>query len=551
MASPPTLDSSRQSARERRLGEIAQVAVMDIGAASALAAEAKSVGITSPLVHYLLGIGLRDEGRYEDAIVELGEGLKLDPKNVQLLNTIGFCLLELNRRQEAAHVFEAALLSDPKSAEASYGYGWSAERLGALEQAQAAWERAAALDPKHAHALAGLSGLAVRRRDWESARSLADRAVALDPRQTDAIMNLARVDLGQREFEAAKTRIRRIIALPALPAAARANAWIMLGDALDGAQRYAEAFAAYAQGKAELRTLNAPDFEAPGRLSATRAVQAILAEFRGTEPSDWSKSARLPAWTEIKGHAFLVGFPRSGTTLLEQILATHPDVVTLEERPVLLKAELEFLNQGGGIRRLAAVFSDFLEPFQADYWRRVKEFGVNPENKVFIDKQPLNTFRLPLISKIFPAAKIIFAIRDPRDVTLSCFRRSFNMNASMYEFNTIVGAAQYYAAVMESGETYLESLPLEVFRLRYEDLVADFGGVTGRLCDFLGLDRTEALERFSETAASRMIATPSSTQVGRGLYDDGVDQWRRYADALRPAMSILAPWVEKFGYAPS
>jgi hypothetical protein len=155
--------------------------------------------------------------------------------------------------------------------------------------------------------------------------------------------------------------------------------------------------------------------------------------------------------------------------------------------------------------------------------------------------------RLPLIHKVFPGAKIIFALRDPRDVVLSCFRRSFNMNANMYEFNSLASAARFYDAVMKAGEVYFARLPLEVHRLRYEDLVADFEGQARALCAFLGVDWTDGLKDFAAT--ERAIATPSSTQVGRGLYDEGVGQWRRYAKAMEEVMPILHPWVEKFGYA--
>jgi hypothetical protein len=237
--------------------------------------------------------------------------------------------------------------------------------------------------------------------------------------------------------------------------------------------------------------------------------------------------------------------------LLEQVLATHPDVVALDERPVMIEAEAEFLTETGGVKRLAGVVSELLEPFRQSYWKRVREFGVEPHGKVFIDKHPLSTFRLPIISKVFPNAKIIFAVRDPRDVVLSCFRRSFNMNSAMYEFNTIEGAARFYDAVMTAGEVYMSTLPVEVHRLRYEDLVADFEETAGGLCDFLGIERTSQLRDFAATAAARRIATPSSAQVVRGLYGEGVDQWRNYAFSLAPALPILQPWIEKFGYQPS
>ena len=217
----------------------------------------------------------------------------------------------------------------------------------------------------------------------------------------------------------------------------------------------------------------------------------------------------------------------------------------------MLKAEMEFLAQRDGVTRLAGVLGESLEPFREDYWRRVGDFGVDTRDKTFVDKQPLNTFRLPLIFKLFPEARIIFAVRDPRDVVLSCFRRSFNMNASMYQFNSLEAAARYYAAIMEAGAAYMQALPLEVFRIRYEDLVRDFIPTATDLCAFLGVEWNERMKDFAQTAAGRRIATPSSTQVGRGLYEEGVDQWRHYDVALKAVTPILAPWIERFGYAPS
>lgn len=531
-----------------RLEEIARAVEGDPARAMVLAARARTDGLTSPLIHHLVGLKFKQDGRFDEAIVELGLGLALDPDHAGLMTTVGFCLLELGRRQEAAQVFGAAVKQDPQSADASYGYGWAAERLGALDSAESGFRRALALDPNHADALAGLAGLAVRQRDWDTARQHAERAVQLDPRQTDALMNLARIEIGTGVFDAAAVRLDALVASPLLKPLARANARIMLGDAFDGAGRYDAAFAAYAHGKGEVRELHAHIYEGPEAATAIDGVRGILAEYQSTPLTAWTTAPHRGFQHGERGHVFLLGFPRSGTTLLEQVLATHPDVVTLEERPTLLDAELEFLTSTGGVTRLAGVVSDLLEPFRDNYWSRVGEFGVDAAGKVFIDKHPLNTFRLPLISKIFPGAKVIFATRDPRDVILSCFRRSFNMNASMYQFNTLEGAARYYDAVMTAGQVYLSQLPIDVHRLRHEDLVADFEGVSRALCTFLGVAWTADLKDFGRTAGAKRIATPSSTQVGRGLYSEGVGHWRRYAAHLEPILPILQPWIEAFGY---
>jgi Flp pilus assembly protein TadD len=497
--------------------------------------------------HESEGRRLKSEGRFEEAIAAFGRALEREPQNGALMTDVGLCLLELGRREEAAKVLGTAIRIDPHSARTSFAYGWAAENLGALEQAQSAWERAIGLDPDRADALAGLAGLAVRQRNWETARDLAERALALDPTLTDATIHLARVDIGLERLDAAEQRLGELIARPDVKQITRAKAKLFLGDALDAAGRYGDAYTAYTDGKADLRSLFAPQFENTGRPSAPEVVQAMAAEFAETPPQAWSLPARPAARGPARSHAFLVGFARSGTTLLEQVIATHPDMVALGERPVMIDAESQFLSRAGGVLRLADAVSDLLEPLRDAYWRRAREFGVDPAGKVFVDKHPLGAIRLPLIFKVFPEARIIFALRDPRDVVLSCFRRSFAINGVTYEFDTLERAATMYDAVMSAAESYFERLPIKVHRIRYEDLVADFENEVRALCEFLGVDWTDKLKDFATT--ERAISTPSSIQVRRGLYEEGAGQWRNYAERMAAVMPILQPWVERFGYA--
>jgi hypothetical protein len=153
-----------------------------------------------------------------------------------------------------------------------------------------------------------------------------------------------------------------------------------------------------------------------------------------------------------------------------------------------------------------------------------------------------------LIAKLFPHAKILLALRDPRDVVLSCFRRRFAMNAGMYEFTGLDTSAVYYVAVMSLIAVYQEKLSLDIFETRHENLIADFDGETRRLCDFLGLEFQGEMRGFAARARARNIDTPSGAQVARGLSEAGLEQWRRYHAQVEPVLSILSPFVARFGY---
>jgi hypothetical protein len=245
---------------------------------------------------------------------------------------------------------------------------------------------------------------------------------------------------------------------------------------------------------------------------------------------------------------FLVGFPRSGTTLLEVVLDGHPGVVSLEEHELLGAGVLRYMREPLDFGALTRASETDLAAVRAAYWDGVQRAGVDPAGKVFIDKHPLNTLKLPLIARLFPRAKILFALRDPRDVVLSCFRRRFKMNPAMYELLTLAGAAAFYGAVMEFAETARSMLGLDWRSVRYEALMADFEGEMRNLCEFLSISWSDELLRFADRAREREHATPSTAQLARGLNLSSSGQWRHYAIHLQAVLPVLEPWLQRFGY---
>jgi hypothetical protein len=167
---------------------------------------------------------------------------------------------------------------------------------------------------------------------------------------------------------------------------------------------------------------------------------------------------------------------------------------------------------------------------------------------MFVDKHPLNTLKLPLIARLFPGAKVLFASRDPRDVVLSCFRRRFKMNPAMYELLTLPGAAAFYDAVMRFADQARPMLGLDWREVRYETLVADLALETSAICKFLGLEWVAEMGDFAARVQGREHATPSTAQLARGLDRSGIEQWRNYGAQLEPNFPTLNVWVERLGY---
>ena len=521
-------------------------------AAAQLALQALADGVEHPSLLNLAASSRHREGRLEEAVQLLKRALTLDPKDPNVLNSLGVCLKGLGRSDEALQAYEAAIRAEPDMAAAHFNRGTLLNEFNDVAAARSAYERAAELDPNYAEPLAALASLDAKAGDVVSARTRGARALVLAPSNMGARIALASADLQQNNLLAAAERLRALREDPALTAVNRSIVLGLTGDLLDAEGRPADAFAAYTASNTELKNANAGRFERPGTISALEQAQQLIAWFDGADAGQWREAPQVrPRAADPSAHVFLVGFPRSGTTLLENVLAAHPDVVSLEEKDCLASVAGPYVSSAEGLERLARIGPAEAARQRETYWTNVRRFGVEPRHRLFIDKMPLSTGLLPVIAKLFPSARVLFARRDPRDVVLSCFRRRFGMNAAMYQLLTLEGAAGYYDAIMTLSEIYAGLLALPRQEVRYESMISDFEGTVGSVCDFLGLEWDRSMLEFAAKARSRAISTPSAAQVARGLNREGQGVWRRYKGQMGPVLPVLEPWVRRFGYDPS
>jgi Tfp pilus assembly protein PilF len=521
----------------------------DMPEAKRLAREALAGGLEHPTLLNLRALEHEDAGRLELSLSDLRRAVALAPDDFTILNACGLCLARLDRRDEALDCYDQALAIQPLFGQAWFNRGAVLERLGEPAKAAAAYARAAEIHPQNPHAWANMAFLAPRRGDEAGTRKYAERALALQPDHPTAVMALATVELG--EPAAAERRLRSLLA-HSLGATEQGLALNLLGDALDAQARFGEAFSAYAEGNAVLRGEAAARYETPNRATIPQTLDWMLDWAERTDETRWRTPPRIVRGSQGElGHVFLVGFPRSGTTLIESTLVAHPLVVSLEEKEALRSGVIEYLADPQAASRLETASDWTLQPLRDDYWAKVKDFGVEPAGKIFVDKNPFHTLKLPLIRKLFPEARIIFAVRDPRDVVLSCFRRRFNLSAATYEFLDLKRTAENYASTMRFGEIMRTKLGLAKHQLVYERLIEDFTGEARALCDFIGIDWRDDMIDFAGRARRGEVSSASGAQISRGLFSDGAGQWRRYREQLLPVMDILAPWVETFGYPPT
>jgi tetratricopeptide (TPR) repeat protein len=531
-------------ARRARIEEA--LAQGDIMRAATVAEVALAAGQSDPMVLNLAAWRREEAGDYPGAHRLLRQALALAPGDVMVLGAIGAVLRKEHRFEEALAVLDKVVAAEPRHSAAWLERGYTLEALRSEPEAVESYSRAVALDPHLAPALGKLADIAARRGDQAAARGQADRALALDPTNPAATFALATMEIEARDGAQAAARLEALLA-GTLAADDRTRALTLLGDALDRQDRCSEAFDAYDRAQSNFRAaysaLLAPR---PGRPSHRAFIEAVAAQVERSPPL-----AQPPLAPPVEGaaarHVFLLGYPRSGTTLVENILASAAEVVALEERDTLADTDEVLVRNDGSMPDLDNLGPAMLADLRVRYWARVRAMAGDVAGRVFVDMNPFNGIKLPIIARLFPEARILIMRRDPRDVVLSCYRINFTPSPATFAFSDLEEAARHYDALMKLTELCRERLPLAFHEVWYHRLVTDFEPTVRAMADFVGLEWTDDFHAFDRTAQARGVRTASATQVRRGLYDGG-GGWRRYEGRLAPALPILEPWVRRFGF---
>jgi tetratricopeptide (TPR) repeat protein len=482
---------------------------------------------------------------FESESAEAIEALQMAAAgNPALLLALGLLLQRLRRPQAALAAFDAAIDLRPEFARAHYERGVALGILGQIADMRAAHERAIALEPANADAHASLAMIAARTGDVARARGHAALSLSYRPNNGPAEAALAVADVHDGKFVEAQNRFHALLRNASLADDTRIDIAVSdAGDAFAQHGSYSHAFAAYAAVGERRRHRQ---LAAMRDQRAIDAVRRRTAYFKRSAP--WPVHIAEPQPCPARGHVFVLGFMRSGTTLLETILASNSAICAMDEREFLAAAARRFLFADETLDELANLPEPELAIWREAYWMAVEEADPRVAGRIFVNKMPFNSLRLPLIAKLFPDARIILAVRDPRDVVLSCFRHRFDANQLTFEFLRLQDCANFYAATMEFVELCRQKLPLAVHEHKYEDMIADFDASVREVCEFIGVEWTEAMRDF--VAASDVIAprNQSADQVRRGLYSGAIGQWRPYRAEFAPEAPVLAPWIARFDY---
>ena len=326
----------------------------------------------------------------------------------------------------------------------------------------------------------------------------------------------------------------------------------LLGVVLDQVGNYAKGLALAGGGQGVVRQLTNIALLEREYDRGAAARRQLLASFNSQAIPRWRERA-TPGGDRYR-FAFLGGHPRSGTTLLEQVLDAHPNLIAFDESPAIGQEVLNRITPPQFAQRITLGFLGGLsEDRRGDMRRRylaslLREVEGDPAASVLLDKNPSPTSSLHLWLRVFPELKVIIALRDPRDVILSCYFQNLPLNATNTNFLSLDRAARHYADLMDVWLRLRDLGGFDWIETRYEDVVANLESEGRRVTEFLGLAWEASQAKYYESARRKFLFAPTYHDVTQPVYRRAMGRWHRYADAIEPLQPRLAAYCKAFGY---
>lgn len=469
-----------------------------------------------PALWLELGAAAAAELEFAPADQAFQKAISLAPNDLNLLLSAGAQYWQMRRMDAACDCFERATAANPSSFQARQLLATSLEKKSRLDEAFETIETYLSSNPKEGRALYFKAFL------------------------------LHRKGLNKE----AETLLRALVQSAGAKADILADAYHLLGLLMDGFGQYSEALAFIERSKLLKSQLANTTAREQAYVKLIEARRAFMHELTGETIRRWrEEAAALPSAQSL---ALLGGSPRSGTTLIEQILGAHPDIAICDEAPCFAKEILGPLNNTSAWLNapgLDGLRETERQRLSARYLKSVSHETQQSAPRLILDKNPSTTAWLPYWLRLFPQSKVIVALRDPRDIIISCYFRNIPIeDFSAISFINLDRTARNYTDTMEVWLRMKELGGFDWLETRYEDVVVDLEAEGRRMMNFLGLPWDPSQARFYESAHARDVHSPTYHEVRQPIFHRAVQRWKHYAEALAPLQSRLEPYLRAFGY---
>lgn len=488
-------------------------------------------------------------GRQTDAIRLFDEAVRHEPNNVQAYVVAARSYAERFDFDRMERVLKQLVRRAPLHPGVHHYIGETYGLLKLPERALASYERAARLPGGGPPTWMELASLYERAHRLDEAEEMIERTARAGFDLPLVALVRGRVQRRQKRTELADSTFRALLARIPAESEWACQAW------------------------GEIALLKDQQGDADGAVDAIERCKRVQ---RSRQQQHWAASENLRAfmgamitaitrddfrrWREQAGGfapqrvALLSGFPRSGTTLLEQVLDSHPDLVSSEERD-FIGSELfhRFISDRGNTPFLSILNElrpDQIEPQRRRYLHFMEYLlGQRIAGRVLLDKNPAYNLTIPLMLRVFPETRLIVALRDPRDVVLSCYLRYLPLNNVSVRFLDVSRTAERYALDMTAWLKFRELVEVPLCEIRYEDVVRDLEGEARRAISTLELPWTDTVLDYRQRLADRrQITSPSYEAVAQPIHTRAVGRWKNYRRFLEPVLETLDPFVREFGY---
>ena len=538
------------------------------------------------VLHSLLGAACLELGDHGAAVESYRAALEIQPRFAKAHNSLGIAYLRSGRLEDAAGSFLEAIDCDPRFAEPRFNLGLVGENRRLLGEAAEQYEQAVRLEPGYGKAWCALAKVSWELGNYGRVVDCYGRALGIDARDVAAHRGLMQfLEQSNRLSELREAAARARQALGADHPLVRFHEGVIAD--IDGDSRSARAllescgvepvdaltlhdermrmarltaicdrlddiggameYAAGANG------LSRQSSAAKGvdKTRFLRFIENRTNYFTGPNVRQWRQHEETESAGSSRQPVFVVGFPRSGTTLMDTVLRGHPGIEVAEESdavPTMVNGLCgpsdEYLADLGGLS------SDAIERAKSVYFEALaRHVEASDKTLRLVDRFALNSVYAGEIHRVFPDARIILMLRHPADCVLSCYLRTFVESSANDSFHSLEEAAHLYDRVMGLWTQLAEVLDLKVIEVRYEHLVAGLERTCRPVLEFMGVPWHPGVLDHQATARSRpYIRTASYNQVNQPLYAGATGRWRKYRAYLEPILPVLEPWMERFGY---
>ncbi len=501
-----------------------------------------------------LGQTAVQQKNFSEAVAWFTKAAADSPKDPQIMACLGQSLCWLGKREEGlAHLHQSGQLL-LKKARKSRDIGLALDLVDQLQYwndfpgALGICKQAVQINPGYLRGYQLLALTHSRLNQKKPALAAGRQALKLAPNSAVLSILLATLEAADGLNHEARQRLEKVLQNPLLTAEEQFRANKELARILDKLGEYDQVFA-HLHAAAEVAP-RLPEVKRQDAGLVPKMLENYKAELDSELLGRWADTD-FPA--DQPAPIFLLGFMRTGTTLTQEVLAAHPEVFVADETDLIASVakELNRLSNGQGslaeqLRKLDLAGVLHLRAF---YWHRACAlYGDKIGTRLLLDKTTMNTIDLGLINCIFPDAKLVFLLRDPRDVCLSCFMQTMLPTPSTVQLLSWDSTARFYTQVMDWWLTIRPQLTMRFIEFRYEDAVFNFEPAFRKVFDFIGLEWDPAVAQFHKKAAEKYIASPSFSQVAQPLYSSSVGRWQHYRAEYTTILPELQTFIEEFGY---